>query len=446
MVWAFSRTVGRLVRIEPGMAPLLRRRCHFGELICPVADCASPSFTTVVDHFRQGTSVPAGFRHVRRPQPSHEPESLLHIIGKLVVARWLAELGWSDIGVERKDTQSLRRPDVTAVSPTGERVAVEVQYSQLTVEEWQRRDTDLRTAGWQVFWLWGRGPGGSRRSASATRQIHRLLLGQDRRPWRIDPEKSAFGISVATWTHPDPGNSSRLKMSPERDARHLHVKWVSISEVQPRGPALWHPQIEEFDKALAEARARTLAAMGERIRALAEKREARSRRDEQRSGARPDRGRRAPPHSFALPPACRVGDDPSRIGVAPNVQSAIEAAGLVGLLQRELPNDWAIFTTSFQWHAEVLWELRDEPAGALVPMDRLIDVVRRFTHHHHPASTVRALQGFLDAVAAATNAIARSGHVVQIVRPWRETPKGSEIRLTYVAVLRSALPMPPRSK
>lgn len=115
MVWAFDTTHGALVRIGVGRADDLRRRAQQGELVCPASDCVSPALTTRRGYtLGSGTFVPDGFRHVVAPNPRHEPESHLHITGKLVVAEWLMRGGWQDVQLERRDTQAGRTPDVTA--------------------------------------------------------------------------------------------------------------------------------------------------------------------------------------------------------------------------------------------------------------------------------------------------------------------------------------------
>ena len=152
MVWAFDLAHGALVRIGAGQADRLRQRARDGELVCPVGDCTAPAMRTRRGyHNRFGTFVPDGFRHHRSPDPEHHPETLAHIIGKLLVERWLIAAGWTDVHTERRDTQSGRTPDVSA-RLGARRLAVEVQYAQLSADEWQARTDALRASGFEVIW------------------------------------------------------------------------------------------------------------------------------------------------------------------------------------------------------------------------------------------------------------------------------------------------------
>jgi competence CoiA-like predicted nuclease len=54
----------------------------------------------------------------------HEPESLAHVQAKLMLAEWLRGTGCLVVSVERFDTQSQRKPDVSVMTATGERIAL----------------------------------------------------------------------------------------------------------------------------------------------------------------------------------------------------------------------------------------------------------------------------------------------------------------------------------
>ncbi len=140
-----------MVHIGIGQAEHLRSRCHSLDLICPIGNCQSPALTTRAHYTTAvGTFVRDGYGHLAAPTPDHQPESLDHVQGKLLVADWLTRTGWTDVELERYDTQSGRTPDVTASS--GE------------CELWSERNSDLHASGFEVLWLWGH----SRREVSKT--------------------------------------------------------------------------------------------------------------------------------------------------------------------------------------------------------------------------------------------------------------------------------------
>ena len=129
-----------------------RRAMAKRDLRCFVRDCPNPSITTVArSRGRQG------FKHDGSNGDGHAPESMFHIQGKSVIAAWLTRTypGSTVAFEEGVDSQRSRVADVMITAPNGKRVAVEVQYSPLTPDEWRRRHDDYAAEGVVDIWLFG---------------------------------------------------------------------------------------------------------------------------------------------------------------------------------------------------------------------------------------------------------------------------------------------------
>lgn len=96
-----------------------------------------------------------GFSHLPGAG-QHSPESLFHHQGKAAIARWArAHLPDVTVTVEHATADRARRADVMLTWPNGAQLAVEVQYSPLTVAEWRRRHESYLAAGITPLWLFG---------------------------------------------------------------------------------------------------------------------------------------------------------------------------------------------------------------------------------------------------------------------------------------------------
>ena len=148
---------GRPVHLGPGEAQQLRSDCQRGFIICPLPDCKYPPLTTVAGHFRAGHWVQDFFRHLRIDPAHdvvHDGESAEHWLAKYQLADWLERQG-HDVDIETRVTSGLRRPDVS-LRAFGQQWAIEIQYSPITQELWNRRTTELEQAGYRTWWIWGR--------------------------------------------------------------------------------------------------------------------------------------------------------------------------------------------------------------------------------------------------------------------------------------------------
>lgn len=164
--------VGRLFRLPDGSAEAERAFTR-SSLRCPFPECDSPTLTTVN---RASQGLRDGFRHMRRGN-RHEPESWYHLIGKAAVRHWAAEHP-AVASVDEEVRLGNRVADVLLTCRAGGRLAVEVQYSALTVEQYRERTTSYRAMGISVVWLWGHvgHHGLSKHSAAVLRDVHRAVL------------------------------------------------------------------------------------------------------------------------------------------------------------------------------------------------------------------------------------------------------------------------------
>ena len=148
---------GQPIQLGPGEAQQVRSACQRGLIICPLPDCKYPVLTTVAGHFRAGHWVQDFFRHLRIDPAHdvvHDGESAEHWLAKYQLADWLEREG-HDVDIETRVTSGLRKPDVS-VRAFGHHWAIEIQYSPITQELWDRRTAELQQAGYRTWWIWGR--------------------------------------------------------------------------------------------------------------------------------------------------------------------------------------------------------------------------------------------------------------------------------------------------
>ncbi|MEV6676213.1 competence protein CoiA family protein [Streptomyces erythrochromogenes] len=310
-VWARDRDTGNLLYLPDGQAdgevrPGVTWRSYTagGMLLCPMRGCgpfgrvvASPSRRHHFAH-RSGADHASGTG----------PETLWHLSAKELLARWAATdpalRGWQ---LHIDDTpitmpEGWRRPDVLAVSPDGSaQVAFEVQYSELTGEQWRERHRFYARAGVVDIWFFAHhGPqwrtraasGPARRAELAHRDsgwttavglsgLHQAMLQDGIVPLWLDPTAQTAGTATALFAPAAPprGRTSRLVrdpalyvLPPEQDFRACYVAADPLEEcrVDLSAGELLTPararQREEHTRLLAdqeEARQR-LAALQER--------------------------------------------------------------------------------------------------------------------------------------------------------------------------------------
>jgi len=388
MVWAFDCAHGGLLRIGPGQADALRVRAKSGELVCPVGDCPSPTLTTRRGYTTAaGTNVSDGFRHRVAPTPAHEPESQLHITGKLVVALWLGCTGWSDVQLERHDTQAHRTPDVSA-SRAGRKLAVEVQYAQLTVDQWSQRTNDLTSAGFDVLWLWGkRRPPGERSMMIPTSAVHAEMLRRRLPIVWFDPETDAFGTSagVRKLKHSGHTTATAHLIVPEPGDRSLRVRWHPTASTRFIDGELWHTDIDRLRRTTEYVRRVRLHQLGSCINQLVCRRsEARHVNAEGRvttDAGGPYAGSGAASSVLNrpfTPPA--VGPAPTaRIRPVPAERALLEQNGLGPAVDAVYAGDSHVYGPPSDWHGALALRLLRRDIGATIAVSSIASYVENHT-------------------------------------------------------------------
>lgn len=170
---------GELVYLEQGQAHALRETAR-NQLRCPEPDCTAPAITTVS---RSTGGARDGYRHLRRPETgAHAPESVMHRQAKALMARWAAEHpSVATVQVEAAVGGGERIADVLLTSTTGNRLAIEIQFSALTLEAYLKRTRSYAAHGVAVVWLWGNCGPHSPRLGSSINLLHQHAV-RDGRP------------------------------------------------------------------------------------------------------------------------------------------------------------------------------------------------------------------------------------------------------------------------
>jgi len=421
-VWAWDRIHGAFRRIDLGEAAPLRERCKRGDLVCPMADCASPDLTTRRAYRNAfGTLVRDGFRHVRQPTPRHSPESVLHVQGKLHVAAWLTSIGAEDVHVERRDTQARRVPDVTARMRDGTRVAIEVQYSPLTARSWARRNEDLLAAGLRPIWLWGHRGAGDAVTDIRLTPIQQIILRSGEGVWWIDAERGRLGDPFV-----ERPRLREFRLAPEHHDRDCRVEWAPIEVHTLSGGVLEGPYTEARVNAAGAARTVLLTRLANGLarrrdvrqkRALAREREMkliaeqRARRREERQGSAPAPAR---PRSVEGVLSYWRATDAVRLSTPELAEVAAAAC----------PEDVFVYEPEWRWHADLaVWIARRLDAGEPPTLADATAFVRsRFAHDPRRVHT---------AVAAVTQRLLRHlGATTAQDHPLRAAPNEQHHRPT----------------
>jgi hypothetical protein len=120
-------------------------------LECFMPDCPDRRLTTVSRHPRKRD----GFSHYAGAG-GHSTESLFHQQAKALIASWARQQDTRlVVAVEEATTGRERIADVMVTGPNGHRVAIEIQYSALTPDQWQARHDSYARQGIVDVWLFG---------------------------------------------------------------------------------------------------------------------------------------------------------------------------------------------------------------------------------------------------------------------------------------------------
>lgn len=133
---------------EPGLRAWVREH-----LECPMPECGDRRLRLV---HRSGSAQPRrdGFSHFGGAG-GHSPESVWHLTAKELIRRWAqARKPRTMVSTEVRLGMGARVADVLVMWPIA-RLAIEIQYSPLSVTEWRERHQWYVENGIAVVWLFG---------------------------------------------------------------------------------------------------------------------------------------------------------------------------------------------------------------------------------------------------------------------------------------------------
>jgi hypothetical protein len=163
LVVGLDLATGRQVHVDERPVIAWKTKDHTGDqtLVClhcyQGIDVPAPRQVPLVAKGRIGGIRRAHFAHPpgQAPAGGHHPETTWHALGKALLVKWARrQPGVRDAWAECWTADRTRRSDVTIEFTTGNRLALELQHSQLTDAEWLHRHTDYRTNNIIDVWLW----------------------------------------------------------------------------------------------------------------------------------------------------------------------------------------------------------------------------------------------------------------------------------------------------
>ena len=136
--------------MEDGKAREMREMTR-SELMCIVEGCESPDLKTVAR-----SKARDGFSHLSGG--GHAGMGIHHLQSQLIVERWVRHRYPETLEVQAEYTTEdrSRRADIMVTSKgTGRRVAIEIQYAGLSVEDWRLRHGSYESMEIGDAWIFG---------------------------------------------------------------------------------------------------------------------------------------------------------------------------------------------------------------------------------------------------------------------------------------------------
>lgn len=196
--------------------PELRSMGYSGDqtLVCALCYVEKNELVPLIVRSRLGGSRRPHFAHPAGsgpPSGRHSAESVWHLTSKAVLAEWARlQPGVIEVRNEAWLPNHQRRADVRIVFDDGQQLAMEVQASPLTDQEWLRRHNDYRGNGIIDLWIWHPDFPPHWGPLAAPDSAQQL--------WTMDPDLRSLSLMVAK---PHPSASSQA--APEEDVVH-HVR------------------------------------------------------------------------------------------------------------------------------------------------------------------------------------------------------------------------------
>ena len=193
----YDRTTGRAVTVDEGTYNRWVAKGLKGDhsLVCLYCHQAGTEVPLVVC-FRVGGRRRMYFRHPPgTARGGHSPETVWHVDGKLLIARWArSQPNVAGVEVERWTGDRSRRADVLITLDSGLRVAVELQTRAMTDGDWSARHRDYTQQGIVDVWL-----------SHPSVERPGILLQKQVDVWFLDVAESSLGVPLGL-PHQRPAN------------------------------------------------------------------------------------------------------------------------------------------------------------------------------------------------------------------------------------------------
>lgn len=258
-VWGLDAETGAPWLLMDGSANEHRSYVR-SSIVCPVPGCSAALTTVARSRGRDG------LKHIAH-SGGHSRESIDHANGCAAIESWL-RLKYPKSTVNREeysDPTGERRADIMITSPSGARIAFEVQYSALTPDAWKARHASYRSQGIVDVWLWGhRGPQMHRGSSGhiSLTPAQEALVAEDLPLLFINPEQQTVAIGTTLLIIPPHGDGGpRPAVRGWSDTRRTEL-WIDrLVDYGVRYPAgITSVPLAEFRRNTIQAREAHLAA------------------------------------------------------------------------------------------------------------------------------------------------------------------------------------------
>lgn len=219
-----------LVFLQQGEGENMRARAR-ADLMCPEPGCTAPGLTTV---FRSPGGRRDGYKHHTSPVGgAHAVESVMHRQAKALLHRWAQNLdAVAEVQVEAPIAGGERVADVLLTSHTGNRLAIEVQYSNQPLSAFVERSESYRAAGIELTWLFG-SIGSMSPLDKALRPGHQWVLDSDQPLMWINPVEETVGW-LAHASEPRPMTSDNY--------RNSEVRFFDVTAFDLRARGIFPPE------------------------------------------------------------------------------------------------------------------------------------------------------------------------------------------------------------
>lgn len=164
----------------------------------------------------------------------HSPEGLFHQQGKALIQAWVTDY-YPNIRVDVEAATSTARQriaDVLLTWPTGERVAVEIQYAALTVDHWRQRTDSYRAQGVTPAWLFGHHghhlkPARGDDDLVQFSALHRAMTEAGELVLWVNPIEQSIGTP---WTTASTSTSGTFDVTPRADTGAVRMDIAPLVE------------------------------------------------------------------------------------------------------------------------------------------------------------------------------------------------------------------------